>query len=292
MKSSRRRRSGFMLMMVLVIIVLVSIVVAGFANHSLKVAVNSQASERNVQRKWAQASCQRVALELDSELLRVNPKPRNSPNEVGQLTNAFFEVELSGVTHKVVITDESAKADLNTLLEVLNEDRVTELAKSLISRSDVQLRFKELPKDSFERTAAIRRFQSWDQVFTDLEERPLSPEKLLEQANSLTLWGGLVNYRNSSDVVLREVSKAVAGPIVADRLLAVRIKSPDFSFEQALKSINPTEQQATRLGQVIGDQSEATGVWTISSEGNRQHYSLLVRRTFGRTINRYYSFSW
>jgi hypothetical protein len=67
MKSSRRRRSGFMLMMVLVIIVLVSIVVAGFANHSLKVAVNSQASERNVQRKWAQASCQRVALELDSE---------------------------------------------------------------------------------------------------------------------------------------------------------------------------------------------------------------------------------
>ena len=110
-------KRGFALLLTLLLVVLVAASLAGIARFSMLKAVEAQDATEALQRRWAILSAQctlapRVPLLLEAAQASTQGKPSN---------NAFpaerrIVCRLADIEYELVVTDEQAKVNVNTLL--------------------------------------------------------------------------------------------------------------------------------------------------------------------------------
>jgi hypothetical protein len=243
--------------------------------------------------RWGTLSCQRAVLESRHGLLRVvDEHDKGSSLSPRFVSRSVVPLELDGREYLVILSDESARADLNVLMEVATQLQVEELARRFLDRMELVVELKPLIADQIEFSPVFPALQSWDQVLKTNQGQFLSPDQILRETKDLTLWGGKLNIQSASDEVLRETIKLAAGAIVAERLVSLRESERELSLETLIQRLSLTENQRNRLNRVLSNQSSAQSVGVISVDGNRIQYSLLIRKVFAGSVVRFYSFTW
>lgn len=168
-----RSRRGAVLLLVLLVIVVLAPQLAGAAHRAINEDATSKELHRDLQHRWAQVSIADAVISSD---------PYGEGAEVpGRFT---FTVMLGDLDCNAVISDEQAKANLNTLLDRVSVNRIqTNLRRMTDSGSSLRIR----PLAGRDLT---RKIVTYAQVFAEND-----PSKLFGQGEGsglcdhFTLWG-------------------------------------------------------------------------------------------------------
>jgi hypothetical protein len=107
-----------------------------------------------------------------------------------------------------------------------------------------------------------------------------------------TLWGSAtVNTHRCDDEVLRYVGQLAAGPIVANRLVAVRNDNPRLATEEVLDRLTLQGRKLSLLRGWLSDTSDTYSLWIVASD-RRTSLDLFVCRASGGDTNDARHFQW
>lgn len=269
--AGRKRREGYVLIMTLVLIAVAALSVAGVARRSLQVATESIAAERRLQRHWGATSCRQLLLDGADELFL----KLQEPHEEGTLlwpspSRISAQVELSGMTYRLWLSDEDAKLNLNQL-----RARFPKESRALLSEVvDTAVPLQLVPDLSPQARQKKRWYSSWGQV-VDLnqvwQEKKLDP--FLATTAFITCWGSRkLNIHRVSDKLLVLVASKAVTHSVAQKLLEARTKATRLEWDELLKPLALKRRDARKLKAWFGEKSTCFSLWLELDDGHRQWY--------------------
>lgn len=281
------RRSAFVLAITLLVLSITVMLTVGFARFSLIVAIEASQQESRARIKWGNASCQRVALEQATRLLK--QAPASNPGESLARSECF--VELGGSTFQMLLADESTKVNLNQLADFTSMEESASIAGRLVGdRSVVTLR----PVKGFAVNGPSLEIPlaSWDQVFRADGAERLVARELIRRTESITLWSGRLRPSLAADSAIFETLRPAVGSVIAGRFIRLLRDAPQRPVEDLIKEVSPNERAAEKLSELLSDQSDCYSIWVNVANGGRVDTSLAVRRYFSSTLHRTFTFSW
>ncbi|MFW5683055.1 MAG: hypothetical protein ACOC1G_08635 [Phycisphaeraceae bacterium] len=308
--SRRRDPRGFALLMVLVLVMVAGVALAGLANRSLNRGVQAASDVEAVQRRWAVTSARATLLDRTDVLIREaehrDPETRSqrengasqgdqadAPSVVYHQPMRRIELrtELAGHRYHVVITDEQAKANVNTMVAQHDRGgaqmRLDDLLRQRVGPAfsqDIGVRLRTHRHDrSGESENPYTDLVSYDQIFArqapDRLLLPDDPRRGLTDA--VTCWGnGRLHFRRTPDDILDAVCNGPLPRSTVRALLDAREQQPTRSLDETLKSIASfDEDERQRIRQWITDASSTYGLWIVADNGQRKRRYLAVTRT-------------
>lgn len=282
--SRNRPRQGYVLLVTLLMIAIVGTMTVGLARYSMRLATSSIDRQIKLQEKWGIASCQRYALQNSWRLLnkREFSDKLQKTVEVPIARSELF-VTLGRKPFLVRLDDESAKLDLNLVLEATNRNKTNAAIRKFSQNLKPDLK----PLASRQRRGSNERgLESWGQVFLPAANASEFARLLRDNSRELTCWGRTVNYRVASPEVRSETIKLLAGATAAAKLENV---SGD-EFEAALKEL--PARHRTEIEKVLKPTSSAHSVWVATESPHREIHSLAVRERYSQSLVRVKSFRW
>jgi len=258
-------RHGAVLLLVLLVIVVLAPVLASAAQRTIAAHAQSQDMHADLQHRWASISITDAV--LDAELMAAQDPPRPEAN-VG------FSVLLGGVRCDVRVSDEQAKANVNTLLETIGASRVQSKLRSL-SDAGHSIRLTPLPKRE-----GRARLQTYAQIFETSD-----PEELIRidggegLADPVTCWSsGLLNISRSTTEAAHLVLGSALGNDSIGQLLETLRTQPDASIEDVLLSAGADAESIEDAMKLVTTESSSTGVMVRTSrDGLHPRYRWTVR---------------
>jgi hypothetical protein len=262
-------RSGYVLVLTLGLLALSAISLASLARYSLSLAAATSAEAQELQRRWGLISARHFFAEQAASILdsQVPPHEFNTP-PWPKPASVTTEFQLGHHTFSVVVADEGAKVNLNTLFE-RRSDRIAPLIRRL-QRGKGEFPVRLLPQES-----GGRPFCSWGQVF-DLAPasgacRPAA--ELVAATTDITCWGSRrLNVRRATDAALREVA-ALALPFnEVGKLVESRKNWGGDDVNELLANLDLRRPQLSAASRLLADESQNYSVW-IEVESGQQKWS-------------------
>jgi len=274
----RIRQNGFVLLMTLGLIGLAAIALAGFARHSLKLAVEAQDAQERAQRRWGEVSCRRMLLNRSEEIFQLQSPPASTSKPLNLVPSRLAaSFSLGGLQFDIVLADENAKVNINTLLRERPEK-----APSLIHQltgDQLAGALQVRPGVESSKISSQNRMESWGQVFDFANLQLLSsvPDRLAAATTELTCWGGgRLNLRRASDISLRAVGGLVLNGEELGGLLKARQDWPDTPLADLLRQLSLRAGKLAELQRLVSDQSDCQSLWIHVQMPRRRCSTLLV----------------
>lgn len=279
--------------MTLVLVSLSTILLAGFARHSLRLALAATRARDDLQRRWAFETCRRsVLLQADqifesrANTIKGDLVPWPQPAALATT------IRLGDMQVSMVLADEDAKLDVN---QVYEDPHARPKLASMIQHlsppvSALPLQLRPFADRSISPQPS---FSSWGQVFDlTLHESGLSKTaaqkherqgasalplifltgqheglgKLMQGTRELTCWGsGRLNVARASDQTLETVVKRVEGDEVAQAILEQRRSTGQINLNQT-----------SQLRSLLTDRSECYSLWVELTSDFGQSYAFSV----------------
>ncbi|MHB8974541.1 MAG: hypothetical protein ACYC3X_22660 [Pirellulaceae bacterium] len=290
-RSGRRRHErpapqGFVLLMSLVLIALVGILLVGLARHSLLMAAETHEAKGDLQRRWGTLFLSRVLLS-DPEVLI--SRRLDAPESQRLQLPLCESLPLGELTFRVTLDDESRKLNLNRLRDSTGTQQVLETVHRFAGGATrVELR-------PVHATAlGAREFDSWGQVLQLSPSDNAQPQfdQLQQLSQGMTCWGSAkVNVHRCADEVLRSVGALAAGPITANRLVALRENDPRLGRDELLTKLALNGRKLALLKGWLSDDSDCYSLWILAGE-RRASLDLLVRENAGSESHTVKHFRW
>ncbi len=310
MKRRHPHRSGYVLLLVLLLLTLAAAALAAACRGSLDRSVRAARATEELQHRWGTISC-REALLLDAE----NVLQRAELAGVSAQGQARARFSLGAEQFEVVISDEQAKVNINSLYARFGKDGAERAAKALgrahgghlvpklliavkPSRQEATPRV-EAPNADNSDNAETREesgrvvcvMGSWGEVFPGVE-----PIDLLPRDNSptvdLTCWGdGRLNFRRASRLSLSEICSPALSAKQIDSLIASRITSPETHLPELLAKLQLTDAVVRKLTARLTEDAWCHSLWIVSHADPKTWSQFSVRdgdETYGET----YQFLW
>jgi hypothetical protein len=287
------RRKGFVLVFTLFAISLSFLVLVLVAQTSLQRASRTIDRQRDLQSRWGMLSCQRFAFENRNVLLSETfPSDNPQSKSVTRYFKDFvIRVELGNSTAEILVSEESAKANVNTIYQNVSDNQTEEILAEVSGSRAQLIHLRPIP-DEYKSSPHAGVFDSFDQVFDVSSENRLSPNGMKLATKNLTCWSARLNVRTASDQAIKVILKPVIGPIFAERIVQARSNLPDASVDEILNEAGVSNEQNNRARRLLSDSADAHSVWVHFSDARRERYSFTVRRQFTDSIVRYYTFYW
>ncbi len=282
------KKSGFVLLMVLLVLVISGSILVAAARRCGDESTQAGQTRRELQRRWGAMSCQAALLPMAEKLLTAQ---RSKENPV--VAQARYTLELGGQRFHVILSDETAKLDVNMLDRLYGKEKLatslqkvqageSRLLPILLQPAQTPLAVQTTqaaPDPNGPATAA--KYNSLEQLF---EFR--SPAELVgwrEGEGSaverrVTCWGGgKVNIKRTETAVLRE---ALAGRITESqlaRLDSYQRKEFKCGLNDILKNLDFDGKQTGKLAGLVTDTSSSHGLWIMIEGSTRNWYYLFIR---------------
>jgi hypothetical protein len=277
--------------MTLVLVLLAGAAMVGLAQRSLLGALEAKSAEQELQRRWAVASL-RAAM-----LGRLETVLDSAEADDAQRGRARFEplsrrrltVELAGRRYHLVVTDEQAKLNANTLLRSRTRGETVSVLRNLVGRTGPGATVRVRP------TRGAKAVFGYGQLFEGVPPARLVGEgRRNGLAARVTCWGdGKVNLRRASDAVIRQAIRREVGPRVVRLLLEYRRNHPGDGLDRLLRRIDKLGDEDRRtLQRLLTDKSDCHGLWIVTRAEERQWYTLAISVTSGREVIQWYEFAW
>ncbi len=287
-KRGLRRREGYVLVMALLLIALAGLLLAGLARHSLTAAEESLRAETELQQRWGTLSLEQALLEQAPA--RFSPAAAEAENEpprpvVRQVTE---DLSLGGVDYRLLLADEDAKLNLNTVFRLAKAVGVRRAVEELSPLPPpVLVRLVEADK-------AVAPLSSWGQVFAYEELLPTETAARIRAATGkVSCWGpGRVNVRTAPPEVLEIICRlARVAPQNARRFIQALQADPASEIEKLLLLAKCSEQERDRLRPLLADESRTYSLWLDQTVHGQTRTSLTISQR-GLGLARRHKFRW
>jgi type II secretory pathway component PulK len=263
-KSMRgRERRGYILLMVIVALVIVATALSSVATRSLRMTQQAGNAASMLQQRWGLKTSKDLLLPRANQIFRLNDRSLRSNSNTSNTRMSMISdsVMLGGQRFDLVLSDENAKLNLNTLYHAGGTQKVEsvvgrigglELKRALALRPAVPQasRFQQSAVGEEDppagkgdlvnsAQAGLPAFRSWGEVFDLGAMRRNSYDGLLKLdfTRSMTLWGsGQVNLNRVEDDVLIAVLEAVMTPASAKSLQSRLRSNPELDFQSIVES--------------------------------------------------------
>lgn len=270
------------MLVVIAVSVLVITVLSGLARVSLRRSLEAADAERSLQIRWG-------ALSLQRAMVKKMPKTFDEREERFRLAELPLPpptirdaITLGGVTFDLLLGDEGAKLNVNTIYHLAGPSRteqsITQVTGQLppgilrlspamppLGKTRSRSSITDDPIDAPEETAFPRAFRSWGEVFdlNSLRQIDANEVALVTMTQQVTCWGGSsINVRRASDEVVVET----LGVVIQD--------GQARSIIEALRS-NPTMDLQSILRREIRDQDDRRDAAGLLAETST-HFSLWI----------------
>ena len=307
MNPSPPQQHGYVLLLTLVMVALVAAGTVGLTRLSLASATEAKRSEASLQRRWASISCRRVLLEQAPTLMEKRWEEAIEPEDASEDTGvtpasidrADFrlmrdQVRLGEYVIDIRLADEQAKANVNTLLEQLEQDEAEREVEALIGASGHRLAVDLQPtttsskqKDAQEASHLGRVFPGFrpDAVFIQpTEELPV---------DAITCWGdGRLRLSLASDTALRSLLTEHMDASRLDQLLELRNERPDITVDQAMRAMSQGASQSSTARRLFTDTSTCYSMWLTIRCEHRSWHELAIYQTRGERQDHYLTYLW
>lgn len=279
MRKQRRRDRGFVLLWTLALLMLASVVMLDLTRRSARSAVQAVQAQDELQRRWAMISCRKAMLrQAEAMLARAEEKKHTT------VTAASASQQLGEWQLEVVVSDEQAKANINSLYAALGARRTIPVVQRLAAAVSVfaQLNLRPDPRAAIDSDSTNEGepsapqsgpppFSCWEQIVESSD-----PNRTREQADALarglTLWGdGRLNVRRATPESIRLFLEPHASSIQIARLLQARQERPNEKLEQWMAALELTPEESAAMGQWLTDQSSCYSVRITARNGQRTY---------------------
>ena len=276
--------------MTLVLVLLACVLLVGVARRSAEGALEAKWAAEELQRRWAVASCQATLLGRVEELLdeaeQGDPGSR-TPEEPYQNKPAArrrVTCQLAGIDYELVLTDEQAKLNANSLVQASSRGAAQSAVAHLIASgggdaSTVEVRTLAMGTNTPKEVRRLLVVGGYGQVFPNAApERLIGPEAGAGLSDWVTCWGdGHVNLRRApAEVVERACEKALEHNAVR-ALLAVRDRDPYRPLSAMLDDLDRVDaKEKTKISERFTDRSKCHGLWIVARGSQRSWYDLAI----------------
>lgn len=283
---------GYVLIMTLVLIMLAALAQAGLARRSLQLASEAVEAQANLQRYWGTVSCRKFLLDsaterfaLIEEQHRKQEKPWPAPSEVSQ------RVKLGGLSFTIVLVDEDAKLNLNTL-----QSRLPGEFREIATHLTCNVVPLNLYPDTSEESQRTRRwYRSWGQVLSlaDLFANQ-NLMALMQSTSQMTCWGGgKLNINRVSDELLEKIVAQEIDAKTARELIEARQIAAEIELDSLLIQLSLRRSQIAKLRAWLTDESHCFSLWIEIADSKRTWYHQFVTGDRGTPAELpYLAFHW
>lgn len=282
-------------MVTLALITLAAILLTGIARYSLAIALDASAAEENLQRRWAELTCQRVLLTNAASIFTpIDPvESKDSPPSLLP-TEIRGQLRLGRITLVFCLAAENAKANVNVVADEGGKAKLQQAIRDL-SLGDIPISVRLLPNKDSAREFPLSQYESWGQVFALDEEVATHdiPELVMTSTGQLTCWGnGRLDLRRASDGAVSTICGLAVGESVVKQLLKARSEVPDWKLSQLLIELKLPEKELTQLKNLLEENTSCYSLWIRSSSGKRVGYGLFIRDESTDSKKHYWTFIW
>jgi len=282
---SKHPHSGYVLLLTLTLITLSGLLLTGIARHSLDLSLEARMAQSELQLRWIDISCSRVALKNANEILRVpNGSQRTSADEPASqpkwrpISSRGGTIVLGEYDVQLLVAEESAKVDVNTLLESLDPSQAR-IAIHRMTRGGAQtLSLRNLPARGKKRQ---RHIHTWGQLFAPVQGGDIMsfPRGLRESTRELTCWsGGKLNVQSASAQAIHEICAIHGNKSIASQLIAARAENPSINLRTALRESDLDPRDRSKLRKVLTDRPQCYSLWIFSKSSGRKQYQFRIAR--------------
>lgn len=302
-KLSLQGHRGFVLLVVLAAIVVSATGLTTLATASLHRGRNAQYAQDDLQRRCAIISCERLLLPRAAELFERQDDAWEASGG-SQAPPAFIreQVRLGNQTIELLLADEDAKVNLNSLYHEAGRPHLEQTLRKLVgphSQTLLNLNPTVRSASRFRREETIESedaeqtpfdppaFRTWGDVF-DLSRIRLATgdDRLLATLTAdITLWGaGRLNLDRATDEAATSVCEAVVSQGVAQEVISKYRDYPRRDVELLLRQEVSDASDRERLTDLIGRGSSTYSLWTevASQQFRLQKFSVLHTGVDGR----------
>jgi hypothetical protein len=220
-------------------------------------------------------------------------------------------ITLSGVTFDLLLGDEDAKLNLNTIYHHSGKEKteqvLAKVAPTLLRSvrlipavKPMQLsRENRRDRDADEQSEQDRpipdALRSWGEVF-DIGrlQRDLASNVALPNATTgITCWGsGQLNFRRATDDAMLAIAGSVVQDGAASRIVQRYRKNPEISLEALLQNEVSNQQNRERLARLFAQSSNNFSLWMHASASDGQSAtSFVVMSRDDEGVTRYQHFA-
>ncbi|MFO8014767.1 MAG: hypothetical protein R6X20_15845 [Phycisphaerae bacterium] len=306
---------GFALLMALLLVLLAGVALAGVARRSIVTALDARDAARDLQRRWAVRSCRATLLGHAERLLDEAERGRGDADALSDTYKNAPKIHrtvacrLADIDYELVLTDEQAKLNVNTLLE----DEGLAQAQSVVSRMvtatgggaapavEVRLRTLAVRSLASEKDGFLPEQGAYGQIFDGASARELvGTAQAPGVSESVTCWGdGKVNVRRAPETVLKQVCEKALTRQDLRHLLEACERNPYVPLSGMLAEVHPKQRE--KVYGLLTDRSRCHGLWVIARGNQRSWYTFAVNvgaaaegaaGGAGRQTFQVYEFAW
>ncbi len=306
---------GFALLMALLLVLLAGVALAGVARRSMIAALDSRDAVRDLQRRWAVRSCRATLLGHAERLLDEAERGRGDGGEPAETyqhapnVHRTISCRLAGTDYELVLTDEQAKLNVNTLLKDASRAEAQSVLSRLVTsragggrrHAEVRLRPLAVRGAGSEKDGFLPEGGGYGQVFDRASPRQLvGTGRTAGLSETVTCWGdGKVNVRRAPEAVLKQACKKVLPRQDLRRLRETRERNPYLPLSGMLSEFHPKQRE--KVYGILTDRSRCHGLWVIARGDQRSWYTFAVNvgdaaegaaGGAGRQTLQVYEFAW
>jgi hypothetical protein len=267
----RGANRGFVLLVTLVLLMISALAMVAICRASILKAQAAGEAAAELQRHWGTLTCQTTLLPKAESLLHAQEIQTGEP--VSSLREA---IELGGQRFDLIFSDESAKANVGTILRQQGKEEA-ELAIRRLSLTspdlagNVHLRWQADPNNPPQ-----------PRTFGDVFENS-NPAQLCDDSQGpapaaiLTCWGdGRANIQRASEDVLKEVCHGVLNLDQIHELVKLQRSKAAMTLADCFKQMQLNDQTQSAAMTVLTDHPNCYSLWVDCRTARRSDWSLLV----------------
>ena len=262
-RKETKARLGYVLVLVLVSLILAATLLVQLASRTKELRVQGIDSVESLQEKWGQLSCERAAIGQAAAYFDRIEKNRGPNLDSPFPSQVRQSLEFGRMRFDMLVADESAKANLNIVLEVAAESE-----EGKTGRREVEAILRALVPPSFVTELHLRPAlpsQYWGQVFNlqAIRQRHGTDRVLAEATQAISLTGaGPSNVRRAKRDVVRALAASVVPEGRADRFVETLAETPNSDVEIVLRRTIKNKAERELLALLLSDRSSNFSVWT------------------------------
>lgn len=264
-QAKRLRRRGFALVMALALTALAVASLARIASQGLALVLEARTRHETLQHDWALRSS-RLVLLGEAERLLGDSNAWSETEGLGWPYPAeragWFEA--GGVVYQVLLADEQAKLNLNTIYELEPSGIINLLAETQRDNPIPLRRSAGVPPLRFDKNR--RAYESWG-TLVDLPRLARSgraAERLVAFASRYTLGEDQrLNVRRATDDALRQTARLVLTGAEAEELVEMR-RGHAGDLRDWLDRVEIPSRRLVKLRRLLTDRSSAYSLWIWS----------------------------
>jgi type II secretory pathway pseudopilin PulG len=286
-----RRNSGFVLLLVLISIIVIGTALTVVARRTLTTTQAILAQQQAMQQRWGMFSCQRTVLPAASNIFDASDQQmhKRRGKQIAFPSSFKDQVNLGNQYFDLLLADEDAKANLNTVYDVGGSGKCEQALRSLCgvvearsirliparpSRSvltaiDSQKARSQLSGESENEVKPVfdtdvLAFRSWGEVFDLISVNALlgDDRHLAKMTRGVSLFGtGRLNVFRATDEAITTVCDSIVQPALSKRILLKIRETSLGQMDLILQQTVTDAKSRDQLSKILGNSSQSFSIW-------------------------------